>query len=80
MVHSVMYYRFDQTLWTDSMYDLQCKKLVQMMKDYPEEFKNSVYYEGYKDFDGTTGYHLPDIDIVFCTGKAGQLLRIFDKY
>jgi regulator of sigma D len=55
-VHSIIYYDYNDNIWTDEQYDNTCKELVSYMSC--PEFPDSCYYEFFKDFDGSTGFHL----------------------
>ena len=58
LVHSFMYYELDQSVLPDWKYDGNSKQLVEMIKTFPEEFRQSRYYKYFHDFNGSTGYHL----------------------
>jgi len=60
IVHSTLYYRFDTNIWSDGLYDKVTKELVKLQNDNPEEAKAARYEDGFVDFTGATGYHLPD--------------------
>ena len=64
VVHSIIYYRMNSSIWTDAQYDAKSKELIQLMKDRPKEFKDSCMHELFKDYDGSTGYHLCTVDNV----------------
>jgi hypothetical protein len=59
LVHSFLYYQLNENLVSDSIFDAWCKELAEFRKEYPGTFKLSAYYEGFKDFDGSSGYDLP---------------------
>lgn len=59
LVHSILYYHFNDSIWEDRLFDRVSLELVKLGQDYPEEFKQSELYEHFKTFDGTTGYDLP---------------------
>lgn len=56
LIHSCIYYRFDNNVITDIEFDSICQRLVALKTD--SEFKNSKYYKDFVDFDGSTGYNL----------------------
>lgn len=58
LVHSFMYYELDQSVLPDWKYDANSKQLVELIKDFPEAFRQSRYYKYFHDFNGSTGYHL----------------------
>lgn len=60
IVHSMLYYKMDFNLVPDSMFDKNCEILVKAMDKYPKSFRKSFYYKTFIDFDGNTGFDLPD--------------------
>lgn len=72
IIHSALYYLFDSPLWTDAKFDEASLELVELMK-LPIG-KESVYYNGFIDFDASTGMHLPYVDYSYAIRKARQLL------
>lgn len=60
LIHSYLYYHLDRTVISDKQYDNISYKLVELMKQYPNETLESDYAEIFKDFDGNTGYDLID--------------------
>lgn len=58
LVHSCMYYRLGTSIWTDKQFDSCARELVKLQAKYPNISKTVEYYENFKDWDGTTGYHL----------------------
>lgn len=59
LVHSFLYYQMNTNIISDHTYDAWSKELATLLKDYPEESKQTVYYEEFKEFDGSSGYDLP---------------------
>lgn len=59
IVHSFIYYRYNDSIWTDEQFDRAAYNLVSF-KD-TQEFKDSEFYDLFKDFDGDTGYHLLNV-------------------
>ena len=76
LVHSCIYYRFNDNLIDDFTYDIWAKELVQLQEDYPNESKEAALSEEFKDFTGTcfSGYNLP-ISRPNVESKAKQLLE-----
>lgn len=58
IVHSVLYYELNDSVVSDYMYDINCNQLVEYIKKYPKSFRKSNYHLIFKDFDGSTGFHL----------------------
>lgn len=59
LVHSFLYYQLNTNIISDSTFDLWCKELAEAMRDNPEEAKETVYYEDFVGFDGSSGFDLP---------------------
>lgn len=63
LVHSILYYQMGEPILTDLEFDRRAKLLAQLQKDHPAASSRVLYhYEGFKDFTGETGYHLPLAD------------------
>lgn len=72
ILHSIIYYRFGDGIVSDKTFDKWAYELKDLQKHYPEESKKVVHYELFKDWDGSTGYHL--IDMVEYLPKAEWML------
>lgn len=59
MVHSYIYYHADTNLIEDHVYDAWSKELAELIVNHPQEFKESAYYQSFKNYDGSTGMDLP---------------------
>lgn len=57
-LHSTIYYVYDTNIISDSEYDRFCRELVELQRLFPRISEQAPLYEAYKDFDGSTGYHL----------------------
>lgn len=80
LIHSFLYYRLDTNIISDHTYDMWSKELAELQQEYPELSKEvKTLYEGFKDFDGSSGYDLPMGD-PYLQGKAQRLLEIHKKY
>jgi NAD-dependent DNA ligase adenylation domain len=79
LVHSFLYYQLNENIISDHTFDLWSKELAELIKNYPDTFKQSVYYEGFKEFDGSSGYDLPySIPDIQNTGY--KLLKLHSRY
>lgn len=58
MVHSFIYYRLGTSVIDDKTFDRWAYQLRDLQKAYPKESKDVEMYEDFKDWDGTTGFHL----------------------
>ena len=59
LVHSCIYYRFNQNLISDSTFDSWAMELVELQNDHPLVSVSTQYGIYFQAFDGTTGNHLP---------------------
>ena len=57
IVHSYIYYELNNNVISDREYDAKAKELVEYKNDYPELWKNSMYYKQFgDDYNGSTGF------------------------
>jgi len=75
LVHSRLYYKDGIPIMSDQDFDKMAYMLRDLQKKYPRESRIIVYYEAFKDWDGTTGYHLPLTD-PWVVRKAEKILDI----
>ena len=78
LVHSAIYYRFNESIISDFTYDMWSKELAALQTQYPEEAKLAPLYEAFADFDGSTGFDLPTSE-PWVVNKALQLLAYHKK-
>lgn len=63
LAHSYLYYHLNISLMTDTLYDHICGWLVGYKKEYPEDFRNSKYYDLCKHLDESgSGFYLSEAD------------------
>ena len=74
LVHSRIYYVLNNNIISDKQFDDFAKELVQLQKDYPQISKDVIFYNAFKNWDGTTGFDLP-LEDSWVVQKANQLLR-----
>ena len=73
IVHSKLYYFLDTNIISDKAYDEKSRMLVRMREEYPEEWKNSEYFQQFgEEYCGNTGCDLLD-------GLTEHQLRIIDS-
>ena len=58
LVHSYIYYQLNDNIIDDSTWSKWAMELQQLQKDYPDISKRVVYYELFKDWDGSSGAFL----------------------
>lgn len=76
LVHSCLYYEFDNNIIPDTKWDEWAKELVQLQKEYPEISEKVRWYEYFKDWDASTGAFLPLKD-EWVIKKAKQISQLF---
>lgn len=59
LVHSVIYYRLNDSVISDHVFDEWSRELVELQAKYPEVAAKCDWHEGFKDFDGSSGFDLP---------------------
>ena len=82
MVHSCIYYVWNDSIVSDDTWNTWAKELVSLQSEYPQESqevgKYTLFsYDVFKDFDGSTGFNLPIRDS-WVMQKAEQIRRIFN--
>jgi len=75
MVHAYLYYKLNKNLLEDDEYDKFSFDLDRLIKKYPEDFKKSVFYNDFKEFNPSSGYYL-NYDQPWIRDKAFWLLEI----
>ena len=61
ILNSIAYYKYDKSFLEDSYFDSIARQLVEMQKNFTGNLETDTEY-GYMmyDFDGSTGFDLPD--------------------
>lgn len=77
LVHSYIYYELDENIIDDSTWDKWAMELVELQTKYPKLSKKVIYYNQFKDWDGSSGAFL-DFDEKI-KNKAEYLLKIEGK-
>lgn len=81
IVHSILYYHKDTSVISDKEFDTVARGLVELKKEFAEEYKQTEYYYCMKDFDGTTGFDLFDklsmSDKMYLTCIADNVLKSY---
>jgi len=74
-VHSVIYYRMDHSIISDSQWSKWAQELEDLQRDFPEIAAKCPHSDIFEDFDHSTGSNLP-LDDPWVVNKARQLLRM----
>lgn len=79
LIHSYIYYELDTNIVSDMKWMQWARELVELQKKHPDESKKVKWYELFKDFDGSTGFHLAKAIDEAGVGKANFLLSMCKK-
>ena len=74
LIHSCIYYEFNQNLVTDTQWSTWALELEQLQNKYPDIAKQVIWADAFQDFDHSTGYNLPLRD-PWVVGRARWLLK-----
>lgn len=59
ILHSYIYYECDNNIISDKQYDEKSRELTQYKNEYPDLWKQSMYYKQFGDeYNGATGFTL----------------------
>lgn len=59
LVHSCLYYTYNQNLVSDYQWAEWGQELVKLQKQYPDIARRVDYHKDFQDFDPSTGFDLP---------------------
>lgn len=74
LVHSVLYYKMNETLVDDSTWARWALELEELQEKYPEIAKKVPYHKEFQAFEHSSGYNLP-LEDSWAVNKARQLLQ-----
>lgn len=74
LVHSVLYYKMNETLIDDSTWAKWALELEELQEKYPEIAKKVPYHKEFQSFEHSSGYNLP-LEDSWAVNKARQLLQ-----
>ena len=75
LVHSCLYYVFNENLISDSTWSAWARELVELQREYPSIAARVDYAKEFQDFDASTGFQLPTRNFEIMA-KAQYLLDI----
>lgn len=75
LVHSIIYYRLNESLISDDIWSEWALELENLQSKYPKIAATCVYADVFLNFDHSTGCNLP-LDDPWGLTKACQLLSI----
>lgn len=59
LIHSFLYYQMSENIIDDHTFDAWSKELADLQATYPEESAAAVFADGFRSFDGSSGFDLP---------------------
>lgn len=59
LVHSCIYYEMGTSVISDAQFDKWAYELRDLQRQYPDISEKVIYYDAFKEWDGTTGFNLP---------------------
>jgi hypothetical protein len=60
LLHSFLYYKQDDPIVSDRVFDRWCRELVSLQEDNPAESESVEYHLDYfRDWDGSSGFNIP---------------------
>ena len=76
LVHSAIYYNYNANVISDATWDRWARELVSLQKQYPDISSQVIWYDVFKDWDGTSGAFLPLTDD-WVVRKARYIMEIY---
>lgn len=58
IIHSIIYYDYNENIISDSDYDNVCKQLYSLIQNNQKDIQNCYYYHILKDYSPATGFDL----------------------
>lgn len=78
LVHSYLYYEMDNPVISDELWQQWADELTLLQNKLPKGCKVCYYDDVFKDWDGSTGMHLPKTIII--QHKAERVLRSYEMF
>lgn len=77
IIHSAIYYHLHTNIISDHQWQAWAEELTQLQLDNPDDCMIGYYDEVFKDWNGSTGMHLPFTPAIH--SKAEWLIEISEK-
>lgn len=58
IIHSIIYYDYNENIISDSDYDKLCKQLYKLIQENQNDIQNCYYFNILKDYSPATGFDL----------------------
>ena len=78
LVHSYLYYHADDSIITDDTWQKWADELNKLQTENPKCCKISFHDKEFKDWDGSTGMHLPSN--IMIQQRAEQVSRAYRQF
>lgn len=75
LIHSCLYYELNESIISDHQWQAWADELAELQRQHPDKCVIGFYDEEFKDWDGSSGYHLPLRD-PWVYGKAQQIAAL----
>ena len=75
LIHSCLYYELNESIISDHQWQAWADELAELQREHPDKCFIGFYDEEFKDWDGSSGYHLPLRD-PWVYGKAQQIAAL----
>ena len=75
LIHSCLYYELNESMVSDHQWQAWADELAELQRQNPDKCVIGFYDEEFKDWDGSSGYHLPLRD-PWVFGKAQQIAAL----
>ncbi len=79
LIHSCIYYEMNDNVVSDDTWQEWANELESIQKQYPQHCKIDFFDFEFRDWDGTTGNHLPYRD-PWVYAKAKYIVELNQKY
>lgn len=79
LVHSCIYYRLNDSVISDHVFDYWSKELAELQAQFPQIAEQCVYHKEFEGFDGSSGFDLPIHDPII-VGRADFVKRVAEKF
>lgn len=78
-LHSIIYYRYDNNIWTDQQWDETAREVVKLKNENPGLVNSMPFRNDLKVFDGSTGFNLSCMQDIKMLRWAQNLLDFHVK-
>jgi hypothetical protein len=51
IIHATLYYKLNETLWSDEKYDQAVRELVKLQREHPQEAEKAKFHKEFLEWD-----------------------------